>query len=206
MSFLSQAKEYHPGHLPLRFLGYDRSYTQRPLLNLYLPAPPEQRAGWRQSSRKDLRVSSVTPSRKLPSTAKCRRKPGSRTGSRHCQPAGSGHAVGRSSTHPASVKQSQRGDSKMKTPASSKLPKGSRPAGQQCASTALKIDRTVGQSLSQYLYPPSNSQIPAKNGSPSCHPARPIPILRTSFTPPFDTNLKWETRLVQPRIMRRLTS
>jgi hypothetical protein len=86
------------------------------------------------------------------------------------------------------------GDSKMKTAASSKLPKRAQGPRAMVCLDALKTDRAVGQRLSQYPHPRSNSQATAKNGSPSCHSARPIPILRASFTPP----LRYQPQMAKP--------
>lgn len=53
--------------------------------------------------------------------------------------------------------------------------------------------------------PSSHSQAIAKKRHFRSSP-RQIPKNRNSFPLPLDTNLKWEPRLVQPRIVRRLTS
>jgi hypothetical protein len=95
----------------------------------------------------------------------------------------------------------------MKTAALAQVSKtGSRPIGESPASTALKTDWAVGETLPQSLQPSSNTQAAAKNGSSGRDSHRQIPKHRPCFPLPLATNLKWGSWLVQPRIVRRLTA
>jgi hypothetical protein len=95
----------------------------------------------------------------------------------------------------------------MKTAALVQVSKrGFSPTGQSPASTALKTNWAVGEMLPQSLQPSSNTQAATKNGSSGRDSHRQIPKHRPCFPLPRATNLKWESWLVQPRIVRRLTA
>ena len=102
--------------------------------------------------------------------------------------------------HPEPV---EKGDSQMKTAARALVSKkGSTPTRERPASATLKTDWAASPNRSSCPDPHSNSPAAAKQARGSL-PDQPPPSgnpLRS-----HDTNLKGQTGLVQPRIVRRLT-